>query len=1229
MEVRSQPEPREPRIPPGMPSRNSHVPGTSPNARGSGRTTRTLVWTLLGTALVFAGLALLLRRGEDAADIAATARASNPELAADVSRPEQVGDTQRESAASVDLVQAPGELFIPVGVRLAGEGRLEGFVRERASGLGVPGVRVDLQVVPPAGIELVDRIYDLSRIDDEARRRYRPVATAATEADGSFQFTGIRAGDYFLEPRGAWHVPDNLAQVTVAPSGAGGPVDAWVRAGGRVLGRVLTADGAPAVGADVWCFPGPGTILRRLREGDVRGLSATADGEGRFVFHGVPPGDGFEVAALAAGGTISHVSNISVLAGGDSEVDVVLRRGGTVRGRVLAANADGEPEPLAEAHVSIVPRGLRDLHFAREVQEATYAVTDKEGYYVATRTPPGDVDVLAWAPGHRHGMQGGVLVPEGGEVRAADLLLTAGPMVECIVTDDTGAPIEGVRASWWATDWSAFRFRFGFTPFLMQSVEGFDYPESDAEGKLTAGPFPGSPPHRLAFYEASHALEFVDWSPDQAGPLEVSLKRGGSIEGIVMDLTTSKPVERFTIESHARLEPDKGAPSSWNPFAGGVLFEGATGQFQLTDVAPGTVKLRVRSDGHLPEEVEVDVVPGEPTRGVIVTLRQGGTVRGVVTDGEDVPVAGATVLATNAEGDPVRGWPRSRRIGANGTFARQNQDFGMDLLEMAHTMGSPGPGAVLTDAEGAFELTSVPAGAVHVRAWHRDYARAEVGPLNVPAEGVLEGVEVTLGGGGAIEGTVSDRHGRPVPDAIVVASRPDGFRGTLHGDLDVYQGYSNAEGRYAIEHVPAGSYFLFLTRGDAELDPLAFLGTMNFDLVRVPENARVTYDLIDTSAAGTRVFGVVSSGGARVAGGSLFALSFEGGNLFGVDAKVAEVQADGSYEFPGLEPGNYQLRYGGEAAEVILDVEILDQPSMRLDLGLPEGGLSGSVVSVETNEPVANAEVLITRARSASPGGGLFGELLSAEGGRAVVQTGADGTFVVPRLQEGRWELVVNPPRWGPERGRFAASEPIEVEVVEGSQRDDLVIELAPALILLGTVLDEAGDPVPTARVAAYPSAGGLGLAPSTQSDSEGRFELVGLSAGDWVVGASANGFADAPLEPLSIAEGAPPQLSLVLPRGVEVFVEVLGPDGRPAPGATARLERLDGATVPDGIALQRSLEGVFAGRNIAGGDGLIDLGRHAAGRYRVEALRGGRTGTLEEVLIEAGSSARLVVALQ
>jgi len=1213
---------------------------SEPRANRRGATSRALLLAIVVAAL--AALAIVwIRSLQD--DLSSTETAM-PELADGTSGDEALTElpgteTERRAAGRRGELRTAGGLVIPVGVRLAGPGRLEGRVLDVESRTGVNGARVDLFTVPPAGRNLLGRIFRLAKFGDEATRRIAPAAVAATDAEGHFRFEGVRTGRYFLEARSAWHVPDSLLDVRVDTAGGSGAVEAFVRLGGRVLGVVHHPDGRPASGAKVTIFPGPGSFLTRLRGGDYRAFEQATERDGSFLFVGIPPGEGWEIAASSPGITLSHRAGITVVAGEDVSVELTIRQGGTVEGRVLsvAEDEEGRPQlrPLEGAHLGVVPRGLRDLHFAEEIFETTHATSDPSGAYRLENCPPGELDVIAFAEGHLPTKSRVVRVPPGTTVRAEDIELRTGPMVLVRTVGSGGVPIPGVHASWWVADWDESEFEISFAPFLLQAVEGFEYPISGENGELLAGPFPGDPPHRIAFWKTGYRMTTHAWEPEEEGDeIVVVLEAGGAVEGIVMDAVRAEPVTSFTISGMDRLETDPEAPTSLNPFSGGQLVENPEGRFRVDSVAPGQSELTFSSPGYLSEIVtDIAVVEGQVTRGVIVQLRPGGTIRGRVVDPEGEPVSGAQVLARNERGRPRSEWNRRPRMGANSRRARANQDFGIEMMEMASSLGAVGPGAVTSGPDGAFEILGLRAGPVSLTAHHRDFAAGGTEGLEVPENEPLEGIEITLSRGAGIHGTVEDRHGEPVVGAIVVAATPDGFDGPVRGSLPVWQGESNAEGAYRIEHLPGGSYFVLLTRGDEALNPMSFLGTLNFDLVNVPENEMVRFDIIDSSAAGCRVYGRITAAGMPVAGGGLFALGFESENVLGIDVKIAQVKGDGTYEFEGLAPGFYQLRYGGagrdrEQTEVQLEVEVPDEPSWRLDIFLPEGGVQGRVVSARDGAPVEGAEVALLRSDGVEPSvTGLLGTLLSSESRKRSARTDEDGAFSILRLQEGTYELSVVPPLRGNDANRFAPAPSRTVKAIEGIVETGIEIELEPSLSLAGVVLGADSGPISGAEVRAYPRGGGLRDTSRASSDEDGRFSLGSLAPGTYDVGARAEGWADPPLVEVTLPRDE--ELVIELRRGVEVSVLVRGPDGAPVQGATGRLVRLDGRGTPASTDAERALVGLLEGGGISGPEGTLELGRYDPGSYRLEVRRGGRTATLEDVVVKDGGSTVLEVILE
>jgi hypothetical protein len=121
---------------------------------------------------------------------------------------------------------------------------------------------------------------------------------------------------------------------------------------GGIAGRVV-ADGtkSPIAGAQIGLLTaGPQTGPM----GPPR--QATTDSEGRFAFTGLAPGEyGFDVRKTGFAPMIEPMTRhrtFTVAAGQTLAVDLHLRRGGVISGRVL----DGTGEPLTEAHVMAMRR---------------------------------------------------------------------------------------------------------------------------------------------------------------------------------------------------------------------------------------------------------------------------------------------------------------------------------------------------------------------------------------------------------------------------------------------------------------------------------------------------------------------------------------------------------------------------------------------------------------------------------------------------------------------------------------------------------------------------------------------------------------------------------------------------------------------------------------------------------------------------------------------------------
>jgi protocatechuate 3,4-dioxygenase beta subunit len=1167
--------------------------------------------------------------------------------------PELANAQAGADASALDAQSAPGALegsqtrahAVPVGVRLSGPGRLEGRVIERETGLGVPLARVDLLPVPPAAGEFMGRMLLLSAQTAHMAGRVKPVAVAQTDARGAFHFEGVRVGTWFLDARGPYHVPETTVRARVLASGAGGPLDVFVLGGGRVLGTVFAPEGTPAPRARIVLVPGPGNFLTTLQNGDHRLIEAEADEHGAFVFEGVPPGDGWELTATGPGFALSHATGLRIVAGKDTQADVHGRIGGKIAGRVLsAAGKDGagkdEPTPLAEAHLGAIPRGLRDLRCAEEILTQTHCVSAADGSFLMEHVPPGEIDVVAIAWGHLPAIGARVLSVDAAQTSAGDIVLARGPVISGRVVDGEGQPLEGVRLSWNLVDWKNFQFDFSFAPMMAQAVKGIDLPATGPDGVFHAGPVAGDAPWKIDFQKLGLVDASLSFDPAKDGEpaasnVTVVMHRGGALEGIVMDELAAEPVTTFTISTSDRVDTEADAPGGRNPFSGGITFEDAGGHFRLDSLKPGKVQLTVSAPGYPETKVDdVEVSESAVKKGLIVRLRPGATIRGKVENQDGHPVAGAQVVVVPASGrlraaPGVRDENRRmrRRAGGNrggpfgGGMLGGADELPPGMLGFAANLGLLGDRSVVSRTDGSFEIAGAEAGSVRLQAFQRDYAWGGSETFELVEGKAREGVTVTMHAGGGLEGTVTDRHGRPLSQAIVAAFSPGAFAGSSANAGGLYEGETDQKGDYAIRHITPGSYFVVVTRGDAELNPLSFFGTLNFDLVSVPEDEVVRYDLVDSAAGGCRVHGRVSDEGQPVTRGMLAAMRFDGDSVLGLEMKASPLDSQGRYEFAGLAPGDYQLNLDGQGGQVRMSLEVPDAPELELDLELPHGGIEGTVLDDASSEPVPGAEVLLNSTEPAPQGGGgLLGGLIGRENRSQRRTSDERGRYRFERLRTAEYELVVRGPRDNERRGKYAPSAPRRIQADERRTERNVDLRLPAALSLKGLVKDAQGAPVKGASVVATPEGGAASLSERAQSGEDGSYELRGLAPGNYSISASAKEFADFEKKGVELKRlpGRDNELEIVLQKGVRVRVRIVDASGRPVAGAYAQLVP-KGGRAAGGAGAQRILNSFFQGDGNSADDGLLELGRYTPGEYRLEVQRGFAKAAKDPVKIEAG----------
>lgn len=1182
-------------------------------------------------------------------------------------RTTRTGDVvrQAQAAEAAPTLEGPGDLMEPgagragagelapgaARVRLSGPGLLRGVVLDREGGYPVPGVEVSLLPVPPVAADIAPEISRFLGVGDEFSERIRPIATAVSDASGSFAFEGVREGRWYLGARSPHHVLDAAESVRVLASGSGGPATVWVRTGGRVRGRVVYAGGSaragePVPGATLALGTGAMGFLEAAADGRVALLRTTADGEGRFVFPAVPVAEGYELAAIGRASTIEHVTGLDVAAGEDVELVVEVRPGTTLSGRVLSEPADGgEAQPLAGAQIGALPRGLRHLKLARELIVATHAVTDEDGRYTLEGLPFGEADLLGMAGGHVPGRGPVVQLAGAGEMEAPDFVLRRGPMVRGRVVDGLGEPVAGARVLWNAIDIEQVDGRPTMASLFVGAMRDFAFPRTGPDGTFVAGPFPREAPYQLRVLKSGFEAKSLEWTPSPGAEsvdglrepealeeLLVVLGAGGGLSGVVTDASTGEPVPSFTVSVTGRIESNPNAPSQFNPFAAGLEVEDPEGRFRIEAASAGPQTLRVSAEGYLETELEVALAEGELLGGLEILLRPGARIVGRVVDGDGEAVPGAQVTTAALVRDSFAMMERQRMeiekgLAVRGRPAQRMPPVG--FLRYAVALGLLGGQQTLAGPDGAFELEGLEPGPHEVLAFHPDFragsadAVAEVGAEPTP-------VVVRLTEGGGVEGKVSDRFGRPIEDATVIAASP-GITVGASGSGALHQARTSDDGSYALRNMEAGAYILVSTRGDDTLSITSLVGSLNFDFVTVPEDRVVTKDIVDRAAGACRLSGFVTRRGEPVTTGVLVAVAFEAEGLLGLDLKVAPIENDGAYAFDGLAPGEYQLRYDDRRTRSTVIVDVPDAPELVQDVALPDAVLEGRVVDRSSGEPVRGASVRVEALTQDGPEGALAA-LVSARGGRQRTESARDGTFRLRGLGEGRYRVRISGGRSGP-RGdsvRYAPLAPFVVELGADEERDLGDVAVDPGLELRGVVVDEAGQAVGGADVLARLMGAGPTPPRRSKSSEDGAFRLRGLGPGAWELVAEADGYAAGRPVALEIGAGAAevPDQRLELPRGTAVVAVVFDGDGAPASGATCVLTRKGVDAASEAPTTGGFLRRLFTGDATTDAEGKLALGQYSAGLYELRVSRG-LTSVRQEVEVMGDEEQRVEVRLR
>lgn len=378
------------------------------------------------------------------------------------------------------------------------------------------------------------------------------------------------------------------------------PLTLEIPRGCNVDGRVVTREGAPIAGADVWM-----STYGNLRSGAV---VTRSDADGAFRLRSVNSFCSF--AARAPGHSQSEAHQIQGKVG--ETVKVELRLGppaGSVRGVVLGP--DGEPAGGAAVQMLSPPIA---------------AASDAKGVFVISSLPPGEDLIEARVPGFAPWR--GSAVIRAGEESGVEIRLRKEAVVTGTVKLTSGAPAADVSVS------------VGVPGHFLSSTTN-----SAADGSYRLGSLPsgqvevtarrsetGNPTAKLECVEGGE----IRWDP--------VIDPGLTITGFVRD-ESDKPIAGWIVSARWNDHRDRVA----RPTGGTTDERGRFSIINCPDAGPYRLEARPKKLTDPARAFLEGVRPGDGEPVIRVTTKNVAMVKGRVVSHDGSPAAAEVVLRTEPD----------------------------------------------------------------------------------------------------------------------------------------------------------------------------------------------------------------------------------------------------------------------------------------------------------------------------------------------------------------------------------------------------------------------------------------------------------------------------------------------------------------------------------------------------------------------------------------------------
>jgi protocatechuate 3,4-dioxygenase beta subunit len=433
-----------------------------------------------------------------------------------------------------------------------------------------------------------------------------------------------------------------------------------------------------------------------------------------------------------------------------------------------------------------------------------------------------------------------------------------------------------------------------------------------------------------------------------------------------------------------------------------------------------------------------------------------------------------SVIVRSMNGEPIAG-------ALVEAYAQASADWTGDWSKRLAQIGVA-PVAVTslrTDGNGVARFPEIAAGTWGFRASAEGFARRGRGGrvLEPEDEEGRKPIEIHLPPGYGLSGVVTDQDDAPIPDALVLAMKPNQMWSPQSAPLH-FRATADDEGRYAFDAMPAGEFAILASRPDGVPAQVAVLRVP--DLTTFDVHLRlggVLEGTVTEAESGQPVpdVEVRATGWAQNSQRIGVAVTDAGGRyridtmLEGIVNQVVVDRPGWVVVHEGANPWQQiSLQKGSTARH---DIEIREGATVTGVVRGPDGPLSGAAVTLHVTSNMG----------------------WSSKNGK----TDSAGRYRIEGLGEGKGLLQIQaeghtqrsfPVQWWEALNNRTLPEEWSVDVPAGGEvtKD---AELVAGGAVEGIVRDDGGDPIAGATVNAWTN----GANQRTETDGEGAFRLTGL----------------------------------------------------------------------------------------------------------------------------------------